>query len=265
MAEPDAPTPCPTCGTEVPAGAPRCPGCGRVFGEENRCPHCHAIAAVIERCGTTVCAACGKPRVGAVTLSGDRPRGSVVPASHAGRRAGTTAMLARARGRSQRAAGVLLLASGIVAAALVAAVVPGGAGIALAVLAALIGVGAGGLAIRAGARNAERARGLDAEASRAAVEELARAKGGVLTADDLAAKLRLSVEDADAILTAQVGDGSAVDVEVDEEGVVRYVFHALRPRAARVRVDAGEGEPAPEETEPARRDEAKQAESGLDE
>ncbi len=264
MAEPDAPTPCPTCGTEVPPGAPRCPGCGRVFGEENRCPHCHAIAAVIERRGTTVCAACGKPRVGAVTLSGDRPRGSVVPASHAGKQAGTTAMLARARGRTQRAGGVFLLASGIIAAALVAAAIPGGAGIALAVLAALIGVGAGGLALRAGARSVERARSLDAEASRAAVEELARAKGGVLTAGELAQRLRLSVEDADAILTAQVGDGSSVDVEVDEEGVVRYVFHALRPRAARVRVDAAPDE-AVEVPEPARRRGGKQAESGLDE
>ena len=53
---------CPTCGTALPAGAQRCPGCGRVFGEDNRCPHCHAIAAVRAVGDGYVCTACSKPR-----------------------------------------------------------------------------------------------------------------------------------------------------------------------------------------------------------
>ncbi|MCZ7683272.1 MAG: hypothetical protein M5U28_32530 [Sandaracinaceae bacterium] len=96
----DTPERCPTCGTSVPEGAPRCPGCGRVFGEANRCPHCHAVAAVIPRGGITVCAACGKPRAGAVVLGGGR--GSIVPASRAGRAESTSAMLRRGKGRAQR-------------------------------------------------------------------------------------------------------------------------------------------------------------------
>src|SRR5512146_112197 len=56
------PEKCPTCRTEIPEGAVRCPGCGRVFGEDNRCPHCNAIAAVRPVGGGFVCLACGKPR-----------------------------------------------------------------------------------------------------------------------------------------------------------------------------------------------------------
>ncbi len=259
----DLPRSCPTCGIEVPPGAARCPGCGRVFGEENRCPHCHAIAAVIERRGTTVCAACGKPRVGAVTLDGQTPRGSTVPVSPAGQRVGTDAMLARAKGRTQRALGIAGVTLGIAAAALVAMAIPGGAGLAMALLMGLIGVGGGGLAIRAGARQMERARGLDREAHRAAVMELAAASGGVLTAARLAEKLRRPEDEADAILTSLVGDGSAIDVDVDDEGVVSYVFKELRPR---VRVEVEPAEPDLDEVEELpRRGEAKQAESGTDE
>ncbi|MEZ4340347.1 MAG: zinc ribbon domain-containing protein [Sandaracinaceae bacterium] len=263
---PDAPQSCPTCGIEVPEGAVRCPGCGRVFGEENRCPHCHAIAAVIERRGKTVCAACGKPRVGSVTLGGDTPRGATIPVSAAGQRAGTTAMLARARGRAQRGFGIASLTAGIVAAAIVAALLPGGAGIAMALLMGVVGVGVGAFAIRAGARNMESARKLDREAHHAEVMKLAAASGGVLTAAALAEKLRLPEEEADAILTSLVGDGSRVDVEVDDEGVVEYVFHALRKRP-RVRVEVEDASEALEEEAEvlARRMEAKQAESGTDE
>lgn len=260
----DAPRSCPTCGTEVPEGAARCPGCGRVFGEENRCPHCNAIAAVIERRGKTVCAACGKPRVGSVTLSGDAPRGSTIPVSAAGQRAGTDAMLARARGRTQRGFGIASLSAGIVAAALVAALTPGGIGLAMALLMGILGVGAGAFAIRAGARNMERARGLDRETYRAEVSKLAAASGGVLTAGQLAEKLRVSEEEADTILTALVGDGSTVDVEIDDEGGVQYVFHALR-RRPQVRVEVEDDVTEEDEEVLPRRRDAKQAESGTDE
>ncbi|MCB9593421.1 MAG: zinc ribbon domain-containing protein [Sandaracinaceae bacterium] len=238
----DAITHCPTCRTEIPAGAVRCPGCGRVFGEENRCPHCHAIAAVIERRGKTYCAACGKPRVGAVTLRGDKARGSIVPTSRAAREAGTAAMLTRARGRTQRAFGIFALAAGIAAAATVAALVPGGAGIGLALLVGLLGVGAGAFSIRSGARNMERARGIGDEVGREAVRDLAKKKGGVLSAAQTAEALGLSVEDADAVLTSLVGDGSEVDVEIDDQGGVAYVFHELRARGAQVRVETFEPE-----------------------
>ena len=230
-----APATCPTCGMGVPSGASRCPGCGRVFGEENRCPQCHAIAAVIERRGKTVCAACGKPRLGTVTLEGKRT--SKVPTSAAARESGTSAMLTRARGRTQRGLGIAALTAGIVAAAVAAALVSGSLGLGLAVALGVLLVGLGAFSIRAGAQNMEAARRLDSEAHHTTVRELARERGGVLSASGTAEVLGVSVEEADAILTSMVGDGSEVDLEVDDDGVVTYVFHAERSSAAKVRVE----------------------------
>lgn len=241
----DTPERCPTCSTAVPEGASRCPGCGRVFGEANRCPQCNAVAAVIARGGVTVCAACGKPRAGATVLGGGSAQ-SMMPASVAGRDASTTAMLSRGRGRAQRGFGVLALAGGVLMAALAAGVLPGAFGMVVAVLSALIGVGLGALSIRAGARNMERAEAESRRAREAAIFELAAKREGLLTAREVADAFHVSEEDADATLTRAIGDGSRVTLDVDDEGVVRYVFLEHRPRAAaRVRVDAS----APDELE----------------
>lgn len=231
-----SPERCPTCATEVPDGATRCPGCGRVFGEDNRCPHCHAIAAVIMRGGKTICAACGKPRAGATILGDGNPRG------------GSGATVSRARGRAQRAFGVLALGGGIFAAVLAAMVIPGAAGIGLAVLGGALGVGIGALSIRSGAQSMEKARAEEERANRAAVLELAEELDGRVTATQAAQALRLSIEEADAVLTAMVGDGSRVDVDVDREGVVIFVFRELA-RAARVRVEPLEEDDTQEEVE----------------
>ena len=243
----DAPETCPTCATAVPEGAPRCPGCGRVFGEENRCPHCHAVAAVIKRGGTTVCAACGKPRAGTVVLGGEG-KGGIIPASRVGREASTSAMMTRARGRTQRGFGILALSAGIVVAALAAALVPGAVGIGLAVAGGLLGVGTGALSIRAGAKNMEKARRDEARATEIAVYELAEEQGGSLTASVTATALRISPDEADDLLTSLVGDGSRIEVDVDEEGVVSYVFRELVAKRPKVRVEEVE-EPAEEVAE----------------
>lgn len=232
---------CPTCSTVVPEGAPRCPGCGRVFGEENRCPHCHAIAAVIERGSTTVCAACGKPRAGSVTLEGGGS--SLVPASREGKDASTSAMLLRARGRVQRGFGILSIGAGVLAATAAAMLFPGTWGIAAALIAGLVGVGGGALAVRAGARNMEGARRSERRAAEMVILEAAREAGGRVTASDVASALRVSVDDADRRLTEMVGDGSRVSVDVDDEGVVRYVFRELVAAPVKVRVEAGDAEP----------------------
>ncbi len=236
----DAPQRCPTCGTSVPEGAPRCPGCGRVFGESNRCPHCNAVAAVMQRGGITVCAACGKPRAGTALLGGARG-GSIVPASHTGRSASTTAMLARARGRAKRGFGILSLGAGVLAAVLAAMVLPGAFGLGVAALAGLVGVGLGALSIRGGVRSMQDADRADRQARETAVLELAERNEGSLTATDVAKSFGLPVDEADALLTSQVGDGSRVSVDVDSEGVVRYVFRELVARpAAQVRVETGD-------------------------
>lgn len=245
----------------VPEGAPRCPGCGRVFGEKNRCPNCHAIAAVIARRGKTVCAACGKPRTGTVVLGGGGGIGSVLPASRTGREASTSAMLGRARGRTQRGFGIFALGTGILVAAIAMVLVPGVLGVGLAVAGGLLGVGAGALSIRAGAKNMEKARTDAARATEIAVYELAEEQGGRLTASVAATGLRITVDAADDLLTSLVGDGSRIDVDVDDEGVVRYVFREIAAAAPRVRVEPVEEAPEEvgeelEEAEEGRRREA---------
>lgn len=231
----ETPERCPTCGTQVPEGASRCPACGRIFGEENRCPHCHAVAAVIRRGRITVCAACGKPRTGTVVIGGEKS-GAIVPASQPGREASTRAMLTRARGRGQRALGVLALATGVLMATLAAAVLPGSFGLVFAIAIALLGAGAGALSLRAGARAMRAAEEAENRAREAAVLELAAERGGALTATEVAKALGVSVDDADAMLTGMVGDGTHVSVDVDEEGVVRFVFRELVGAKAPVRV-----------------------------
>ncbi len=254
----DTPERCPTCGTAVPDGAPRCPGCGRVFGEANRCPHCHAVAAVIPRGGITVCAACGKPRTGTVVLGGGQSA-SIVPASHDGRAASTSAMLSRARGRVQRGFGILSLGAGVLTAVLAAALLPGALGIGLAVAAGLLGVGVGALSIRAGAKSMQGGDREELRARETAVIELAEQRGGALTATDVAKAFGMRLDDADALLTQMVGDGSRISVDVDDEGVVRYVFRELARSAARVRVET---EPELHEIEVPARRERERAERG---
>ncbi|MFW5920990.1 MAG: hypothetical protein ACOCUS_04065, partial [Polyangiales bacterium] len=53
----EVPERCPTCETPIPKGRTRCPGCKRVFGEANRCPHCNAIAPVRRSMGRPLCSA----------------------------------------------------------------------------------------------------------------------------------------------------------------------------------------------------------------
>lgn len=231
----DSPPRCSTCGTSIPEGAARCPGCGRVFGEENRCPHCHAVSAVRQRGNITVCAACGKPRTGSVTLDGTQAR-AIMPASAPGRDASTTAMLKRGKARAQRLFGVLALAMGIMMATLTAAVLPGAFGKAMAVLVAIVAVAVGGLSLRAGSRNRAAASDAERRAHELAIVELAKERGGVLTAGEVADKFGVSVEEADATLTRMIGDGSRVTLDVDDEGVIRYVFRELVAAKPRVRV-----------------------------
>lgn len=237
------PEKCPTCFTVVPEGAPRCPGCGRVFGEENRCPHCHAIAAVRSVGGATVCAACGKPRTGATGLGDTVGGGTLVPTTREGKQQSTDAMMLRARGRVQRGFGVLTLAGGVIAAAALAVIVPGSFGLALAAVGGVLGVGLGALTVRAGAKNMEKARARERQAKELVVVDAAREAGGRLTASEAAAALRVSVAEADELLTAMVGDGSRVDVEVDSEGVLRYVFRELVRAPVQVRVETAEEQP----------------------
>ena len=173
-------------------------------------------------------------------------------------------MLTRSRGRAQRGFGIFALGGGVLAAIFAAVIVPGTVGLGLALAAGLFGVGLGALAIRAGARNMERARGDSERAKGAAILELAAEEGGRLTATQVARRFGVSPAEADALLTSMVGDGSRVDVDVDDEGVLRFVFRELQPRP-QVRVDLADDSDEPVEEEVAAEGSARsKAERGRD-
>lgn len=225
------PTSCPTCGTAVPAGAARCPQCGRVFGEVNRCPHCHAIAAVRRSGGGYVCVACGGDReleAGTTVLGGDGPtrierltRDGVDPAS-------------AAVSRLIRVFGVLMVGAAAVAGALGFAT--SAPLVVMMVAAAALGIG-GVTALSQASRVESRARERRRKGLERRVLTLAESRRGDLTATDVAKNLHLGLEEADALLTS-MADGTRVAVEVDPEGIVHYVFRELvAARGPRVRVD----------------------------
>jgi hypothetical protein len=243
------PEKCPTCGTKILEGALRCPGCGRVFGEDNRCPHCHAIAAVKPRGEGYVCVACGKPRerLPFTTVLGEDDRisrASLVPGA---------APAPGARTSGLRLFGVLGIGGGVLGAALATlalGVTP--VGIAAAVVLALAGVAVGASALRraAGRQEADAAR--DRRAMELRLTALAEKHGGDLTATTVAKALRITTEEADAALT-RLADGTRVSLEVDEEiGLVHYVFHEVQAALPKTRVVEGAGEEAGEADEEAK-------------
>jgi len=90
------------------------------------------------------------------------------------------------------------------------------------------GSGRGGL----GTRHGDAYTNLDgrfASRGRSSVQELfrlARRHRGVLTVSDVVSELGLEPQDAERLLD-EVADGTRVDIEVEQDGVVRYVFREL--------------------------------------
>lgn len=228
----DAPTHCAVCSTAILPGAQRCVACGAVWGEDNRCPHCFALAAVRATAdGRHACLACGRPRPvkpgttiagGTGSLSAPAERraagGATVPSASLARRGKSTGL---------RLAGVFGVAAGVLAATAAAVIVPGAGGIAVAAVLGTLGVGLGAWSIRAGSETDE------AHASRVgtqvelAILQLAERREGVLTVTDVSRELGLSSRDADAALS-EMADGSRVSAELTPDGLVRYVFRELR-------------------------------------
>ncbi len=213
---------CPTCGTDVPEGATRCVSCGRALGDANRCPHCRAFAPVVARQGGYACAACGRPRE---KLEGTEVAGGSTPSPALARRGASLAL---------RGAGMFVLGGGMLAAIVAAMFIPGAAGWAVAIGLGTLGAVAGGLIMRRGARGGREGERAEREL---ALMELARKKGGVLSATDVAKRFQITTAEADALLTS-FADGSRVTVEFDDQGLVTYHFRESRvPDAPRVRVE----------------------------
>jgi hypothetical protein len=74
------------------------------------------------------------------------------------------------------------------------------------------------------------------DATEKALFGLARSRGGILSADDVAQRLHLTPLEADAFMTelAKRGDGK-VSLEVDDDGRIAYVFTEMASAAARAR------------------------------
>jgi hypothetical protein len=100
------------------------------------------------------------------------------------------------------------------------------AGMVFLVSAAPLGIGAlfAGLRSRSLARRAQQKR---IQEQRARVLELARAKAGKLNVSLVAADLRIDLAEAEALLSAMV-DGQRVDMDVDDNGHISYVFPELQ-------------------------------------
>ena len=253
-----APAVCPTCTTPIPAGRAQCPGCKKVFGEDNRCDTCNAVAGVFARGGGYVCAACSAPRQclpGTLVLGGDRassiaptPARASMPGQRSIRPAGAppvTALVSRAGATGLRLFGGAAMGGGVLGAALalwlfstqLSVVVGGAVG-----LVGLFGLAVGVLAWRAGGRQNASAAAEERTAREHAVLALAQQSGGVLTVTQVSQTLGWSTVAADAVLTA-MSDGSRVTVEVDDDGLLSWHFRELTRRApprARVEADSGD-------------------------
>ncbi len=212
------------CSAALVPGVDRCVACGAVWGEDNRCPHCHALAAVRPDAGGYVCVACSKPREkkpGTTVLSGGPGAAGIVPG-------GDRVVLARGASVGLRLVGVVSIAGGLLLAAGVVALFGTGAGGLLAAAAiGGLGVGLGALALRGGSRASRGADATQAAAREQLVFDLAAKKDGVLTVTDLVRELGMSSADADATLT-NLADGSRVSAEITTDGRVQYEFRELR-------------------------------------
>lgn len=225
---------CPACG----AGAVKdgvCGRCGYAQGEANRCPHCQAVARIEKKGpGEWVCAVCGGPRT---------PGGL-------GGKAAKTALAAEkeARGRAtkQRAAAWVW---GVLAAFLTLAMaLAWPAALVAKVVALLVALGPALLA----ARSASRVSGSTKEAAEAherallaAAQALVAAKAEGVTAAELAERLELPEERADALLT-QLAVHEKTRIDVGDDAEIRY---SSTGAPARIATDEAEPLEADDEAE----------------
>lgn len=238
------PAVCPTCGTAIPAGRVQCPGCKKVFGEDNRCETCNAVAGVFARGGGYVCAACSAPRErrpGTLVIGGPRPE-SLRPGEVSSGVRSPTAVVARASGTGLRVFGGTAVGGGALAAALAMLLISGPIGLVIGGALGVSGLALGALAWRSGTKQNALAAQEERAAREQAVLALAQQSGGVLTVTQVAQAFGWSAQAADSLLTS-MADGTRVSVEVDDQGLLSWHFREviqremLRSVAARVRVD----------------------------
>jgi hypothetical protein len=201
---------CTACDAAIPHGRDRCPACGKVYGEWNRCPSCHAIAAVHEKQrGRFVCAACSAPRT--------RHRSTPIDADFAQglqRRAWLTRAGAFAlwpTGFGLGTVGGLVLGAGQVI-GMISAYANGIGGAFLAL---------GAVALLVARRLGKRAAQLAEQARQERLLMHVRWSRAGVTAGEAAHALHILPTQADAALTLLAKRGE-IDLDVDDRGTVRY-------------------------------------------
>ena len=199
----------------------QCPACRRVFGEDNRCSACSAIAAVKPKGEGYACLACGAPRAlkpGTVVLGPRGGDGAGVPVGPAAQRGISIGL---------RLFGIASIAGGILLAAGAAWLLPGTIGLVVAGALGLGGMGVGTGALVLGKSAADEAEARRQEVLGARIMDLAERGAGRLTATQVARELGLSEQEADAALTA-LTDGERVVLEISPDGVLFYDFREIR-------------------------------------
>ncbi len=188
------------------------------------CPYCRKNAPIVYRGMVAYCTACGRPRAPLT----DR---SVNMAGQPSKVGGTVANVF----------GWMMIAGGLITALLVGAlfqaILPGGIfGWILGIVIGAVSVGIGGSLVYGGKSLKKSGTNVERDTRERAIFALAQNRGGVLTANDVGAALGMSAADADAMLTEYAKtDSDRVRLEVDDAGVITYVFpqHGwLGPRVA---------------------------------
>lgn len=177
------------------------------------CPHCGKNAPIVYRGMVAYCTACNRPRAPLA----DR---SVNLAGQPSRVGGTVANVA----------GWLVIAGGLVTAlllgALFQAILPAGIfGWILGIVIAVISLGIGGSLVYGGKSLQKSGTEVRKLTHERALFALAQNRGGVLSANDVAAALGMPAAEADKILTEYAKtDPDRVRLEVDDAGAITFVF-----------------------------------------
>jgi len=249
---------CGVCGTEIPAGRDRCPGCGKPSANLERCPHCNNPSPAVpyfSRSGAgcmvtmlyglggfpgvayrkaheneLVCQLCGGHRgfaAGPLALADAGLRGMKMTPDQAMQRAAQLEALGSGRsfGLKGLAATMGIVSLGVLLLALFFTsgwFLAGGVVTFLAFLLA-----AGGLFVAG--RGLRKRYDREAEITRLrALADLAKEKQGVLRLDAAAEALRLPPPQVEPMLSSLV-DGSRIKLDVEEDGMLVYKFADWMP------------------------------------
>lgn len=195
-----------------------CSHCHRLqYG--NKCPHCGQNAPTRTRDFRVFCTACNRERG---PLSG---AGLTMPISMVGKPSQIGGVASKIIGGGVAGFTLLLVTLVTVLSVSFSSTVLG----ALAVMLATIGGIASFLLFRGGKKLEQQGSKAQHDAREQALIAAARTRGGVLTAAEAAGVLDVQVGEADALLTAIAKEGARAHVEVDRDGVVKYVFHDAAP------------------------------------